>query len=200
MLKKQIIIPDQIFYYPNFLSESENKEIKLCMESSIVWTQGLIKIFGREVLTPRLQSWIADDGITYTYSGKENIPEQWPKELIKLRTRINKEFNLNLNSALCNLYRNGNDSNGWHSDDEKELGKNPVIASISLGVERKFQLKCKKTNERIDLNLESGSLLIMKGNSQSQWKHQIPKQRKIEGKRYNITFRETFKKISKSQS
>ncbi len=124
----------------------------------------------------------------------------WTATLEKLRNQLNKSFNLELNSALCNWYRNGEDSNGWHSDNEPELGQNPTILSLSFGATRKFQLKNRETGELINLSLEEGSLLIMFGESQKQWKHQIPKQRRVLDDRVNITLRKTFKKISKSQS
>ncbi|MCP4911924.1 MAG: alpha-ketoglutarate-dependent dioxygenase AlkB [Oligoflexia bacterium] len=194
----QTIIPNQVVYIPDYFSNA--CEFKDLLASEITWSQGRVKIFGKEHATPRLQSWVADEGITYKYSGKTNHPLPWTATLEKLRNQLNKSFNLELNSALCNWYRNGEDSNGWHSDNEPELGQNPTILSLSFGATRKFQLKNRETGELINLSLEEGSLLIMFGESQKQWKHQIPKQRRVLDDRVNITLRKTFKKISKSQS
>lgn len=196
--QSQVIVPDQVIYIPDYFDNAG--ELKKLLTSEITWSQGIVKIFGKEHLTPRLQSWVADEGITYKYSGKTNYPMEWSPAIKKLKEEINKDLGLELNSALCNWYRDGEDSNGWHSDNESELGNDPTIVSLSFGATRKFQLKNKETGELINLLLEEGSLLIMYGKCQRQWKHQIPKQKKVLDDRVNITFRKTFKKISKSQS
>ncbi len=159
---------------------------------SVPWRKDKIKIFGKIFDIPRLQAWYGDQGFSYTYSGIKMEPLPWTPELSELKNRVEQISGFLLNSVLINLYRNGQDSNGWHSDDEPELGLNPQIASISLGEERVFQLRHKETKERKDLILKDGSLLLMSGTAQTKWKHQIPKTKKNLSPRINLTFRRIF--------
>lgn len=154
------------------------------------WAQRPIRIMGREVLQPRLSAWIGDPGAAYTYSGVLNEPQPWPAALLELRARVSAEAGAPFNSVLCNLYRDGNDSMGFHADAERELGPEPVIASLSLGATRRFQLRHRRnTADRLDLDLADGSLLMMRGTLQQHYRHAVPKQRAVTAPRINLTFR-----------
>jgi alkylated DNA repair dioxygenase AlkB len=144
-------------------------------------------------MQPRLVAWFGDPEASYTYSGLKLVPEPWPARLASLRARVEEQAGAAFNSVLCNLYRDGADSMGLHSDDERELGQNPIIASVSLGETRRFVMRHKKkAAERLDLDLPGGSLLVMAGTTQHHWRHGVPKQRAIEGARINLTFRRIF--------
>ena len=148
-------------------------------------------MFGKRHQQHRLTAWFAEGNKTYTYSGLRCYPNPWNTVLLDIKEKIERLTFASYNSVLLNLYRNGNDSMGWHSDDEPELGKNPSIASVSLGATRTFQLKhrLRKEEPNISLALNHGSLLFMTGSTQHFWKHQIPKTRKHVEPRINLTFR-----------
>jgi alkylated DNA repair dioxygenase AlkB len=155
------------------------------------WTQHIIRIRGREVASPRLSAWYGDPDAHYSYSGLSLEPRPWLPVILELKTRVEAVCNAPFNSVLLNLYRNGADSMGWHSDDEPELGERPVIASLSLGAIRRFRLRHRRRKELqpVALDLENGSLLIMEGDTQRFWKHQVPKTRRATEPRVNLTFR-----------
>ena len=155
----------------------------------IPWQQECIRIAGMWRQVPRLSAWFGDDGANYIYSGIEHKPLAWTPLLHEIKKRIEQVSGYRFNSALCNLYRNGQDSVAWHADDEVELGINPVIASVSFGATRHFKLKHKTEKIKHTIDLTSGSLLIMMGAMQHHWLHQIPKQQHITEPRVNITFR-----------
>lgn len=138
---------------------------------------------------PRLEAWYGDAGASYSYSGLAHEPLPWTPELQRLRERVEVAAGTTFNSVLANLYRDGNDSNGWHADDESELGEQPVIASLSLGAARRFLLRHRASVERVEVVLEAGSLLLMRGKTQQCWKHSVPKQRTVHAPRINLTFR-----------
>lgn len=146
-------------------------------------------MFGRRVAVPRLHCWVGDPGARYSWSGLTLDPLPWPSALTDVRQRVEELSAHRFNATLVNQYRDGNDSVGWHSDDEKELGPAPVIASISLGVTRKFQLQHKRSRQIFNLPLQHGSLLLMAGPTQQHWRHRIPKEKNIPGARVNLTFR-----------
>ncbi|CAL67312.1 alpha-ketoglutarate-dependent dioxygenase AlkB family protein [Christiangramia forsetii] len=181
----------ELEYYPDFLTKEEADRLLRFLLESDSWRQDKIKLFGKEVLQPRLTILFGESGNTYKYSGLEMSPEPFPDIIKTLKYKCEEESNgIKFNICLANLYRNGDDSMGWHADDEKELGSNPVIASISLGAERVFHLKHKKLqNAKHKINLLHGSLLVMKGTTQEFWKHQLPKTKKIIAPRVNLTFR-----------
>ena len=161
---------------------------------ALPWESMKIKMFGRDVVIPRLQCWIGDEGCDYSYSGKKLHRQDWTKELLMIKEKISQQAGLEFNSVLVNYYRDGQDSMGWHADDEKELGINPTIASVSLGETRRFDIKHKQNPElHYKFELTSGSLLIMRGALQHHWVHQIPAQKKVKEPRINLTFR-TIKK------
>ena len=187
LFENQNLLPfeGELLYYPDFVSNDFFETIK----NETHWKQEGMKIYGKEVLFPRLTAWYAAEGKTYKYSGLVNIPVAFSDTLLILKKLIEQKTGHHFNSALLNYYRNGNDSMGWHADDEPELGKNPVIASLNLGAARKFQIKHKvQKNSTRSLLLESGSLLMMQGEMQHHWLHQIPKVKEA-GERINITFR-----------
>tara|TARA_X000000950_G_C13894188_1_gene652117 strand:+ start:2461 stop:3048 length:588 start_codon:yes stop_codon:yes gene_type:complete len=174
--------------YPEFLSPSAADGLMQRIEQQTNWTQREIIIFGKAVMQPRLMAWYGDR--EYCYSGISLAPVNWHPTLLNLKSTIEQQCAARFNTALLNLYRNGEDSMGWHQDNEQSLGEQPVIASLSLGVERKFKFKhIDNKCMNVDINLAHGSLLIMAGLTQHKWKHCLPKTRRSIGTRINITFR-----------
>jgi len=158
------------------------------------WRQDYLRMFGRLIAVPRLESWVADEGLDYTYSGIHHDPDPWSEELIALRDLVSEHAGATFNSVLCNLYRDGNDGVDWHADDESEFGPMPVIGSLSLGATRRFDLRRADAHaEKIELDLHHGDLVIMRGTTQALWQHRVPKTKKPVGERINLTFR-TVKK------
>jgi alkylated DNA repair dioxygenase AlkB len=188
-LKPMIIRNGAYIYIPNYFNNELSETYFKIFLDDIQWRQEEMKIYGRLIKFPRLTSWYGDSNKPYTFSGITLIPNVWTKELLEIKNKIELQFDLGFNSVLLNLYRDGSDSISWHTDAEKELGQNPIIASVNFGATRKFQLRHKETKERIDINLENGSLLIMQGELQHYWQHQIPKTKKDIGQRINLTFR-----------
>lgn len=184
-------LPDaEIIYYPNFFDKEEADSIFEQLVNDIPWQQDDIKVFGKTHPQPRLTALFGNKGISYSYSNIKMHPHPWNVLLQKIKSIVEDCSETNFTTVLLNQYRNGKDSNGWHADNEKELGTNPIIASLSFGAERNFQLK---HNSDLSLKksiiLEHGSLLLMKGTTQHYWKHQIPKTSKPIGSRINLTFR-----------
>jgi alkylated DNA repair dioxygenase AlkB len=173
-----------------FIPSAECADLYAAVHACVAWQSRQIRIAGRLISEPRLTAWIGDADAVYTYSGRLNVPEPWPSVLSALRQRVCAATCEPLNSVLCNLYRDGNDSMGLHADNESELGSNPVIASLSLGATRRFQLRHRKDRAaRLDLELESGSLLVMRGTLQHHYRHGVPKQPGVTDPRINLTFR-----------
>ena len=160
----------------------------LCQE--IEYSQHRVRLFGREHLSPRLSAWVGDAGAVYRYSGVRHEPLPWTAGLLGLRNRLRDSIGPDFDSVLVNRYRDGNDSMGWHSDDESELGPEPLIASLSLGATRIFRFKSRsKIGPSLALELAHGSLLLMAGATQQNYRHALPKTRKAVGERINLTFR-----------
>lgn len=179
----------EVYFYPHFFSEEESTYFFKTLEETILWKQEPIKIMGREIMQPRLTAWYGEPK-TYRYSGITMTPRPWTEELMKIKKRIEEEADCYFTNVLLNYYRNGNDSMGWHKDNEKELGVNPVIGSVSFGVSRSFNFKNQlDKNLKEKLLLTDGSFLLMAGNTQHHWYHSIPKEPKISGARINLTFR-----------
>lgn len=154
------------------------------------WRQHHISLFGRRVAEPRLGIWFADPGVHYRYSGRDCEPLAWPEPLHELRRLLEASLQQCFNGVLCNRYRDGNDHMGWHSDDEPGLGKQPLIASVSLGAGRDFVLRRKDDHRhKISLHLQHGSLLLMAGTTQQCWQHALPRRRQLTQERINLTFR-----------
>ncbi|WP_439102754.1 alpha-ketoglutarate-dependent dioxygenase AlkB family protein [Congregibacter sp.] len=164
------------------------------VEREVAWRQEPIKLFGKTYMQPRLLAWYADAGVSYKYSGIRHDPEPWTPQLAALRERVETLSGSQFNSVLANQYRDHRDSMGLHADDEPELGAQPVIASLSLGEERIFRLKYRhdKNIKAVKLPLTSGSLLIMRGDTQKNWRHEVAKQSQPCGPRINLTFRYVY--------
>ena len=172
-----------------FLNQSDANNLYDRCLNDINWQSSAIIMFGKKIDVPRLECWYGDYGCEYTYSGKSLKRFEFPNFLLDLRMLIEKKVNSNFNSVLANLYRDGQDSMGLHADDEKELGYEPVIASISLGENRPIIFQNKKTKEKVTFDQPHGSLLVMQGKTQDHWKHAINKSKKINKPRINLTFR-----------
>jgi alkylated DNA repair dioxygenase AlkB len=184
-------VPDaSIIYYPNFFSNEEASRLFDVLQKEIPWQQDDIKVYGKVYSQPRLTALFGNEGKSYSYSNLTMYPHTWSPLLLTIKEKVEKATEAIYSTVLLNYYRDGKDSNGWHADNEKELGKNPIIASLSFGEERVFQIKHNHLeNQKIKLTLEHGSLLLMKGTTQHFWKHQIPKTTKPIGPRINLTFR-----------
>ncbi len=182
-------VDGEVFFYPGFLNKTESDSIFEQLKHQTSWKQECMKMYGKEIPFPRLTAWYADEGKSYTYSGLKNMPEPLSPLITDLKNRCEAVAKTTFNSALLIYYRSGSDSMGWHADNEPELGKNPIIASLTFGISRKFQFKHRTIAKSTqNIVLEHGSLLIMAGATQHHWLHQIPKVKTI-GERINITFR-----------
>ena len=175
-------------YQDKRLEEKKDLWFESCLHD-LDWETGFITIFGKTHQIPRLQAWYADNEVEYTYSGKKLQRHNWNNLLLEIKEKIENITSFKFNSVLANLYRDGNDSMGLHSDDEKELGKNPVIASLSLGETREIYFKHKNKKLNLVIPQASGQLLLMYGKTQQYWKHEIKKTKKIKKPRINLTFR-----------
>ncbi|MFD1000843.1 alpha-ketoglutarate-dependent dioxygenase AlkB family protein [Ohtaekwangia kribbensis] len=177
-------------FFPHLFTEEESDVYLNDLQHEIEWKQEPITIYGRTVMQPRLTAWHGDSGKIYAYSGITMQPRAWTPALLKIKQRIETVSPVVFNSALLNLYRDQHDSMGWHRDNEKELGINPVIGSVSFGATRTFQFRyyTDKSLKR-SLELAHGSFLLMQGKTQHHWEHSLPKRSAAKGVRVNITFR-----------
>lgn len=183
----------QIDEYPTAFSAAHSETLYRQLHEQIPWHEDSLLIAGRKVLVPRLQCWMGDKGSRYGYSGIRLEPKLWSEPVLDIKSRIEGLTGMQFNSVLLNLYRSGMDSVSWHSDDEKELGRFPVIASVSLGCERTFQLRPKESpnaSNKVQIVLRNGSLLLMGKHLQNNWMHQIPKVKNLNEARINLTFRQ----------
>ena len=177
-------------FYPGFFSQSESDRYFSLLEKEVQWKQEPIRIFGKEIMQPRLTASFADEGVVYGYSGIKLNSGIWTDTLAEIKSKVEKTARQTFNTALLNYYRDGNDSMGWHRDNEKELGANPVIASVSFGAARNFQFREYKGDTKVlTVKLGHGDLLIMGAESQHHWQHRLPKAPGIKEPRINITFR-----------
>ena len=177
-------------YYPNFFDINKSNELFQKLKTEVPWQQDDIKVYGKVYAQPRLTALYGNEGKPYGYSNIVMQPHNWSPLIMHIKNEIENVCPENFTTVLLNNYRDGRDSNGWHSDNEKELGRNPIIASVSFGSERVFQMKHNTIKElKQNIILEHGSLLIMKGTTQHFWKHQIPKTAKPISERINLTFR-----------
>jgi alkylated DNA repair dioxygenase AlkB len=176
-------------YYKNLLTSQEANHYFDCLLNSIEWKNDQAFIYGKLIITKRKVAWYGDTDFEYTYSKNTKRALPWTKELVELKQMIEDKTGEKFNSCLLNLYHNGDEGMSWHSDAEKELKKNGAIGSLSLGAERKFTFKHKETKETISLILENGSILVMKGTTQTSWLHRLPPTKLISTPRINLTFR-----------
>lgn len=179
----------EYIFFPNFFSKAESDSFLKNLRSNIVWKQESMNMYGKKIDFPRLTAWYGNNDKPYSFSGITLQPLPWSREILSIKSKIESLAKTAFNSVLLNLYRDGNDSISWHTDAEKELGNNPVIASVNFGATRKFQLRHIKTKEKLEIDLTHGSLLIMQGELQHFWQHQVPKTSKVVGERINLTFR-----------
>lgn len=178
------------FFYPGFFSREESDALLSTLLKEIKWKQEKIRMYGRFVDIPRLTAWYGDVDKSYTYSGIPLRPKKWTDTLLKVKAAVEEKAGTTFSSVLLNLYRNGDDGVAWHSDDERELGENPTIASVSLGTTRTFRLRHLEDKSMVrSVELTHGSLLIMSGETQHKWEHEVPKRKGIFKPRVNLTFR-----------
>lgn len=182
--------PAEVVYFARFLPHEEADQYLHYFLHQVDWHQDEIQFYGKRHLVPRLTAWYGDRGASYVYSKIRNEPRPWTPDLLKLLLDVEDTVGAHFNSVLLNRYRSGSDSLSWHSDDEPELGDVPVIASVSLGVSRTFLLRKKSDRTKVgSIKLEHGSLLVMKGHSQQIFQHSVPKEKRADGERVNLTFR-----------
>jgi alkylated DNA repair dioxygenase AlkB len=183
-------VDGEIYLFPALFDSATSNKLFELLSQNVLWKQEPVKIMGLEIMQPRLTAWYGDKGKSYSYTGITMQPLAWTEELLLIKDKIEKASGQTFNSALLNYYRDGNDSVGWHRDNERSLGTNPVIGSVSFGTPRTFHLrhyKDKKRKEKIILT--NGSFLLMAGNTQHHWLHSIPKEPLVQTGRINITFR-----------
>lgn len=178
-------------YIENFFDFDQSQLYMKHLTNDINWKREKIRMWGREIVTKKRIAWYADEGKSYTYSGSTFHPDQWNELLLEIKKYVEQYIKFQFNSVLLNEYPNGKVGMGWHSDDERELGIDPIIASLSFGANRDFIFKHKtdKSFENIKIHLKSGSLLLMLGSTQHHWKHSLPKRLKVREPRINLTFR-----------
>lgn len=182
-------LPAGFVYFPDFLDQKVADDTYDYLISNLTWEQPTIEVYGKKHLVPRLQSWMGEVGRHYQYSGKTFKTTGWDPTVLKVKNLVQVKCNKRFNSALVNLYRNGEDKMGWHADDEKELGHAPAVVTVSLGVQRTFQFKHNQNGETVNIELAHGSLLLMKPGVQASYKHAVPARKKIQQGRISLTFR-----------
>jgi alkylated DNA repair dioxygenase AlkB len=176
------------YYGPMMSADKANSYLRALLEN-ISWKNDEARIFGKHFITKRKAAWYGDEAYTYSYSNATKQALPWTSELMDLKQLVEEHTGTTFNSCLLNLYHNGDEGMAWHSDDEASLGKNTTIASLSFGAERKFMFRHKQTKQTVSLILQSGSLLVMKDTTQTNWLHSLPKTKKVTTPRVNLTFR-----------
>lgn len=179
----------EVNYYGPILSAEDHRLYFHKLMNNIAWKHDEAFLFGKKIITKRKVAWYADSEYDYTYSNLSKRSLIWTNDLLELKDLVESKLQTKFNSCLLNLYHNGDEGVSWHSDDEKTLNRSSEIASLSFGAERKFSFKHKKTGEKQSILLQAGSLLVMKGQTQINWLHSIPKSKKIKSPRVNLTFR-----------
>jgi alkylated DNA repair dioxygenase AlkB len=180
----------EVLFFPNFFSKADSDRLFKSLAASIKWQQDQIKFFGKMIDLPRLTAWYGENNKPYTYSGIPMNPHPWTNDLLEIKSKIEQEAKVNFSSVLLNLYRDGKDSVAWHCDDEKELGSNPVIGSVSFGATRTFKFRHLAEKNLVEkIELTHGSFVLMQRETQHKWEHEIPKTSKKLTPRINLTFR-----------
>lgn len=184
----------ELAYLPALLTPEDAALAMTALTTAVQWEQHTVRIAGRRLACPRLSAWYGDPGARYAYSGLALEPSPWPAPVARLRELVESRIDAPFDSVLLNLYRDGADSMGWHSDDEPELGPTPLIASVSLGATRRFVLRHRRRRDvaAVEIALAPGSLLVMSGPTQRAWRHALPKTRRPVGPRINLTFRQVL--------
>ncbi|HET6565277.1 MAG TPA: alpha-ketoglutarate-dependent dioxygenase AlkB [Xanthomonadales bacterium] len=186
---KWLKLTDGCSYLPDYIPADQSGTLLEQLRDELSWQQQTIQLFGKPVMQPRLICWQADPDVDYGYSGIRLVPGTWHPRLRELRQRLLNQLGLEFNSVLVNAYRDGQDSMGWHADNEPELGPEPTLASISLGAERVFRWRRKGSGRSEGIRLRDGSLLLLEGLFQKKYQHSVPKTRTITDLRINLTFR-----------
>ena len=179
----------EVDWFPGWLAPDAAAAMLARVVAETAWQQDRIRTPAGWIPLPRLTAWQGDPDAVYVYSGIRNVPQPWAPAVAELRDAVDAMCGVRFNSVLLNRYRSGADGMGWHSDDEPELGAEPVIASVSLGATRRFDFRHNATGVTRSFQLTGGSLLVMRGQSQAQWRHRVPKEPKVGGERVNLTFR-----------
>ena len=184
-------------FWRHFYSAAQAAELMARLQQETPWRHDAITLFGKQILQPRLCAWYANPGMRYAYSGLTLLPQPWSPTLAQIRQDLEAACGQRFNSVLLNLYRDQRDSMGWHSDDEAELGRDPVIASLSLGATRRFKFRRRDAAQRRSTGIEltDGSLLLMAGSTQHYWQHAIDKEAALCGPRINLTFRTIYRDL-----
>ncbi|MGB6221474.1 alpha-ketoglutarate-dependent dioxygenase AlkB family protein [Haloferula sp.] len=185
LLPKDGVVHD----YGQILDAAKEEQLFRQLIAEVPWESDEVVMFGKRIVTSRKVAWYGDAGFTYKYSGTEKVALPWMPVLTGLKKLVEVRCGERFNSCLLNLYHDGSEGMGWHSDDEATIVRDSAIASVSLGVERKFSFKHRETKETVSLMLERGSLLVMKGETQRFWRHSLPKTKKVDQPRINLTFR-----------
>ena len=192
-MKNLLPFDGNLFYFPNAIPVSATLFARLMKE--IPWQNETVRMFGKQITMRRMVSWHADEGLTYSYSGIRKTASAWTDALLEMKSVCETLSKAEFNSCLLNLYPEGRDSMGWHSDNEKELGPDPLIASVSLGAARPFSLRHTASGETVSIMLEHRSILFMGSGVQKHWKHSLPPMNKISTPRINLTFRKIFNEL-----
>jgi alkylated DNA repair dioxygenase AlkB len=189
--EKISVLPSELLgYYPGFFDTGQSMDLMKLFINTVPWQQRIVTMYGKQIITPRLTAWYGNAGKDYSFPGTKFDPLPWTSELLAIKEKVETVAGIAFNSVLLNYYRDGNDSVAWHSDDEYELGVKPVIASVSFGQRRRFDVRHKIDHQKkYSVNLENGSLLLMKGDLQHSWEHRIAKSTKPLKERVNLTFR-----------
>ncbi len=182
----------ELYLTKEFYKTKEAQQLFNILRQDLAWQEEKIFIYGQWLKVPRLMCWYGDSNAFYHYSGVNHRALPWPDSLLAIRNKIESTYQCTFNSVMANLYRNGSDSMGCHADDEKELGINPSIASLSLGEERLLKFRHQKSKQGLDVILAHGDLLLMTGETQHHWRHELPKTKKIKMERINLTYRKIF--------
>jgi alkylated DNA repair dioxygenase AlkB len=182
--------PEMLEYHTGLFGEQQSDAYLKAFMENTPWEQKLVKMWDKEMLTPRLTAWYGDTGTNYSFTGVKLDPMPWTPELLEIKAKVEPLAGIHFNSVLLNYYRDGNDSVAWHSDKENILGRRPVIASVSFGQVRSFDIRNKADHEeKYSVRLEHGSFLLMKAGLQEAWEHRVAKSVKPMRARVNLTFR-----------
>jgi alkylated DNA repair dioxygenase AlkB len=177
-------------YYSGFISASKSHDYLLSLLSELDWQHDELVMFGKRIITKRKVAWYADKPYTYTYSKNAKVAKPWTKTLINIKHQLEQYTGEHFNSCLLNYYHNGEEGMGWHSDNEKMMRKQATIASVSFGAQRDFKFQHNVSHQQHVISLETGSVLLMKDQTQDYWKHQLPIRKRVTKPRINLTFRD----------
>tara|TARA_R110002049_G_scaffold86338_3_gene219600 strand:+ start:684 stop:1286 length:603 start_codon:yes stop_codon:yes gene_type:complete len=189
MMTNRLPYDGEVYYYGSIMPIDKSQDYYNKLLQHINWENDKAIIFGKLIVTKRKVAWYGDQPFNYTYSKTTKSALTWNKELLELKELVENKTGESFNSCLLNLYHNGDEGMAWHSDGEKDLKKNGAIASLSFGAERKFAFKHKQTKQNVSIQLVKGSLLVMKGETQTHWLHRLPPTKKVKTPRINLTFR-----------